>query len=176
MKQKNIKNKILYYYFINPTAKLRVREIERKLNIPIPSVIRYCKELLEEDYLTIIEIGNTKFYTSNKTNKKFILEKKFFNIKQLYYSGLIDFLKKELSNPNIILFGSYSKGEDIETSDIDLYIETKSKKNLNLEQFENYLNRKIQIFKYKNLKELNNPYLANNIINGINLNGFIEVF
>ena len=103
-------------------------------------------------------------------------EKKLFNIKNLYSCRLIDFLAEELSNPPIIVFGSYSKGEDLENSDIDLYVETPSKKEINLNKFENLLKRKIQVFRYKNIREIKNIHLANNLINGIILNGFIEVF
>ena len=175
MKQKDIKQTIKKYFFINPTIKLRVREIERTLKLPLPSVIRYCKELEQEDILTINKIGNVNFYTSNRS-EAYLLEKKLFNIKQIYESGLINYLKIELSNPAIILFGSFAKGEDIEESDIDLYIETPSKKKVNLEKFEKLLKRKIQVFQQKNLKEITNLNLANNIINGIILNNYIEVF
>ena len=41
---------------------------------------------------------------------------------------------------------------------------------------EKLLKRKIQIFRHKNLNEISNPHLANNIINGITLNNYIEVF
>jgi len=176
MKRKDIKKIIREYFFVNPSSKLRVREIERVLKIPLPSVIRYCKELKNEGILTTIKIGGIIFYTAYRVNENFLLEKKLFNIKSLYISGLIDFLKINLNNPTIILFGSYSKGEDIETSDIDLYIETPSKKELNLEKFEKILNRKIQIFRYRSLNEIKNTNLANNIINGIILNNYVEVF
>jgi len=175
MKQKNIKNRIKEYFFINPTVKLRVREIERTLKLPLPSVIRYCKELEKEDILSIHKIGNVNFYTANR-NEKYFLEKKLFNIKQLYKSDLVNHLKIELSNPSIVLFGSYSKGEDIENSDIDLYIETPSKQKIDLLIYEKKLKRRIQIFQHKNIKEIKNPGLANNIINGITLNNQIEVF
>lgn len=176
MSQKNIKLKIKEHFFINPNSKLRVREIERILNLPLPSVIRYCKELNEEKILQIINIGKINFYTANKNNDNYIFEKKIFNLKQIYSSGLINHIKIELSNPPIVLFGSYSRGEDIEESDIDLYIETISKKELNLKKYEKNLNRSIQIIKNKNLNEIKNKHLANNIINGIVLNNFIEVF
>ena len=176
MKTKNIKKIINEYFFVNPTKKLRVREIERTLKLPLPSVIRYCKELEKEEILTTIKTGNVVFYTSDRTSEKYLLEKKLFNVKSLYESGLIEHLKIELSNPPIILFGSYTKGEDVEESDIDLYIETLSKKEIVLDKFERFLKRKIQIFRHKNLKEISNPNLANNIINGILLNGFVEAF
>ncbi|MEM2131426.1 MAG: hypothetical protein QXR96_02800, partial [Candidatus Woesearchaeota archaeon] len=78
----------------------------------MPSVIRYCKELKKEGILTKLIIGKVVFYTADKENENYLLEKKLFNIKSLYKTGLIDFLKIELFNPTIIVFGSYSKGDD----------------------------------------------------------------
>ena len=178
MKRKNIniKEKIKEYFFVNPTAKLRVRHIEKTLKLPLPSVIRYCRELKKEGILTTIKTGNVGFYTADRTNSSFLLEKKLYNIKSLYASGLVEFLKIKLSNPSLIVFGSYARGEDIESSDIDLYLETPSKKEINLERFEKLLNRKIQVFRHKSISEIKNKRLANNILNGIVLNGFVEVF
>lgn len=176
MEAKNIKEKIKEYFFVNPTAKLRVRQIERELKAPLPSVIRYAKELEKEKILKRSETGNVVFYSGDRSSKHFLLEKKLFNLRNLYYSGVVDFLITELSNPVIIVFGSYAKGEDIEGSDVDLYIETPSRKDINLKKYEENLQRKIQIFKYKNIKEIKNIHLRNNIVNGILLNGFIEVF
>lgn len=175
MTVKNIKDKIEEYFFVNPTVKLRVRQIERELNLSLPSVIRYVKELEKEKILIKSETGNVVFYSGDRISKNFLLEKKLFNIRNLYSSGIIDFLIMELSNPVIIVFGSYAKGEDIENSDIDLYIETPSKKEVKLEKFEKMLKRKIQVFFHKNIGEIKNLGLANNILNGIRLNGLVEV-
>jgi len=176
MKRKDIKRIIAEYFFSNPTVRIRVRQIERTLKLPLPSVIKYCKELKKEGILAKERIGNVFFYKANRENEKYLLEKKLYNIKQLYETGLIEFIRKELANPSIVVFGSYAKGEDIEKSDIDLYIETPSKKEIDLKNFEVLLNRRIQIFQHKKLKDIKNPHLANNIVNGIVLNGFIEVF
>lgn len=175
MKRQNIKEIIKEFFFLNPTIKIRVRQLEKKLNLPLPSVIRYCRELANEGLLDIRKIGNVSFYTASR-NERYLLEKKLYNLKIVFQSGLVDYLKAELSNPAIIVFGSYSKGEDIENSDIDLYIETPSAKEVNLKKFEEKLGRKIQVFRYKKIKDLKKVHLANNIINGILLNGFIEVF
>ncbi len=175
MKTLNIKENLRNYYFVNPTAKLRVRQIEREIKAPLPSVIRYTKELEKEKILKKTEIAKVQVYSADRTSKNYLIEKKLFNIKQLYFSGLIEYLIENLDNPAMMLFGSYSKGEDIEDSDIDIYIET-TKKNMDLEIYEKLLKRRIQLFIYKNIKEIENKNLANNIINGINLNGFIEVF
>ena len=176
MIMKNIKETIKENFFLNPTSKLRVRQIENMLKLPLPSIIRYCRELEAEGILTTIKIGNIVFYTADRANETFLLEKKLFNLKQIHQSDLVKHLKQELSNPTIILFGSYSKGEDTEESDIDLYVETPSKKDIKIEKFEKTLRRKIQIFRHKKITEIKNPHLANNIINGITLNNYIEVF
>lgn len=176
MIRKNIKGTIEEYFFMNPTAKLRVRQIEKTLKLPLPSVIRYCKELEKEGILKTIKTGNIIFYAANRISETYLLEKKLFNIKQIHHSDLLDYIKESLNNPVIILFGSYEKGEDTENSDIDLYVETPSKKSINLEKFEKILQRKIQVFRHDNIKKISNNHLANNIINGITLNSHIEVF
>lgn len=176
MKQNNIKQIIEEFFYLNPTIKIRVRQLGKRLKLPLPSVIRYCKELEKQGILKKTKTDNVSFYSADRTNKNYLICKKLFNIKNLSTSGLIDYLIEELSNPVILVFGSYAKAEDIENSDIDLYIETPSKKEVNFKKFEEKLQRKIQIFKYKNIKEIKNIHLANNIINGILINGFVEVF
>lgn len=173
---KNIKDKIKEYFFVNPTVKFRVRQIERELKIPLPSAIRYAKELKKEGILKNEEISGIVLFSADRTSKSFLLEKRLFNIKSIYVSGLIEYLVNEYSNPIIVVFGSYAKGEDVEDSDIDLYIQTFSKKDMKLEKFERILKRKIQVFVCSNINEVSNSHLSNNIINGITLNNFLEVF
>ena len=176
MKNYNIKERIKEHFFMNPTAKLRVRQIERELNLPLPSVIRYCKELEKEEILKKESIFGVSTYSADRNSKKFLTEKRLFNIRRIFESGLIEHIAKEYFNPVIVLFGSYSKGEDIEDSDIDLYIETPKKQEFNLQKFEKILSRRIQVFNYRNIKEVQNHHLSNNIINGITLNNFLEAF
>ena len=176
MKTYNIKDKIKVHFFMNPTAKLRVRQIERELRLPLPSVIRYCKELEGEEILKKETISGVSTYLADRASKKFLIAKRLFNIKSIFESGLIEHIVKEYFNPIIVLFGSYSKGEDIEDSDIDLYVETPKKHEFNLQKFEEILSRRIQVFNYRKIREVPNHHLSNNIINGITLNNFLEVF
>ena len=175
MKTYNIKEKIKEYFFMNPTSKLRVRQIERELRLPLPSVIRYCRELEKEGILKKTSISGVSCYSADRSSKKYLVEKRLFNIRLAFDSGLIDYLAEEYFNPVVVLFGSYSKGEDTEDSDIDLYIETSSKKEIKLSEFEKTLKRKIQAFKYSSISQIKNIHLSNNIINGVVLNNFLEV-
>jgi len=54
-------------------------------------------------------------------------------------------------------------------------LETMQKEIPSLAKLEKKLQRKIQLFKYKNIHKVENKELANNIINGVTLNGFVEV-
>ena len=176
MKTTDIKEKIKAYFFINPTAKLRVRQMERELKLPLPSVIRYSKELEKERIIKRENTAGAVLFSADRTSKNYLIEKKLFNIKSIFKCELINYLIAEYSNPVIVLFGSFSKGEDTEESDIDLYIETPSKKEIKLEKFEKLLKRKIQVFNYSNIKHVSNTHLRNNIVNGVVLNNFLEVF
>lgn len=176
MERKGIKSRIKEYFFLNPTIKLRVRQIERAVKVPLPLAIRYTKELEKEGLLKSSIIAGVKLYSADRTSPYFLLEKKLYNIRSLFSCGLVDFLVQELSNPTIAVFGSYSKGEDAEGSDIDIYIESSKKEIKSLEHFEKKLQRKIQLFQYKQISLVKNKELANNIINGVVLNGFVEVF
>ena len=176
MKTYNIKEKIKKHFFMNPTKKMRVRQIERELKLPLPSVIRYCKELEKEEILKKETISGVSTYSADRASKKFLMVKRLFNIKSIFESGLLDYMIGEYFNPVIVLFGSYSRGEDIENSDIDLYVETPKKYEFNLQKFEKILSRKIQVFNYKSINDVPNSHLSNNIINGITINNFLEAF
>lgn len=164
------------FYFDNPTKRLRVRELERELKAPLPSVIRYVKELINEEFLKPVKVSSVTFYTADRNSKKFVLEKRLRNIRKVYESGLVDFLTNEYGNPVIILFGSFFKGDDIEDSDVDLFIQSSVNKKVNLERFEKLINRRVQLFIHKSIKDIKNTNLMNNIINGFTLNGVLEVF
>lgn len=176
MKCSDIKSRIMEFFFNSPTRRVRFRELERELKAPLPSVIRYVKELVKEDFLKSVKVSSVIFYTADRGSEKFVLEKRLRNIRKVYESGLVDFLINEFGNPVIILFGSFFKGDDVEDSDIDLFIQSPLSKKVNIEKFEKLLNRGIQLFIHKSIKDIRNADLMNNIINGFTLNGLIEVF
>lgn len=170
---KSIKQRMKEYFLQNPTVKTRVRKLERELKLPLPSVTRYLKELETESLVKNEVIAGIKLYSANRISREFILEKKLYNLRRLYDSGLVNYIIENYHNPTIVVFGSYALGEDIEESDIDLYLETSKK--AALKNFETKLMRKIQVFCYKNINQIENKELVNSIINGITINGFLEV-
>ena len=105
---------------------------------------------------------------------QYYAEKRLHNLRRVFESGLIEHVKKTYGNPPLLLFGSYLRGEDLEESDVDLFIQTSQK--IDLRKFEKKLGRSIQIFAYTSLKKIENSHLANNIVNGLTLNSYVEVF
>jgi|TARA_Y100000310_G_scaffold345857_1_gene471568 predicted nucleotidyltransferase len=139
----------------------------------MPSVTLHIKRLVKEDLIEKIEEGIYPSYIATN-NEIFKLYKRNDIIIRIHESGLTEFLEGEFTPDAIILFGSASRGEDIENSDIDLLIISK-KKPVNLMKFEKKLNRKINILYESSTKNLPNE-LLNNIINGIVIYGYLKVY
>lgn len=174
MLEKYNRYKVLKLFLDSPTENFRLREIARLVKISPPSVIIYLKEFEKEGLVNKQTKRDIPFYSAIRDNPQFILNKKISIIFELNKSGLIDYLWDNLSPESIVLYGSFAKGEAVENSDIDLYLESKEKA-IDLTKFEKILNKKIHLLFKKPLKELSNE-LKNNIINGIILKGYLKVF
>jgi predicted nucleotidyltransferase len=151
-----------------------MRELSRNTNIAQPSVINHLKSLMKDKLVLKEKSGIYPSYKANRDFEQFKTYKKTDLINKLDESGLIDDIYSSCLPDVIILFGSASKGEDIEESDIDLFV-LAPKKKLELSKYEKKLNRKISLFFEESFSKLNNE-LKNNIINGIILKGYLKVF
>ena len=152
--------------------RINVREYSRLMKISPPTASKILFELNKEGLLLIEKDRNYIFYYANKNNKIFVdLSRIYWNLK---LGNLIDFFNKNLTNPTIILFGSLSKAETKNDSDIDICI-IGHKKELNIKNFEDSLKRKIQLFFFSSIEDIKNKELANNIINGYVLEGRLRL-
>jgi predicted nucleotidyltransferase len=167
---------ILKIFFEEPSREFNVREIARILKIAPATASKELKEELVKQ--SILKERKQKIFNLYKAN----LESDFYRDLKIYYnlrkikdSGLLEALNKFYLKPTIVLFGSAASGLDTETSDFDLLvISEKIKEFPESKKFEKKLNRKLQIFVVKNIKELKNKHLINNIVNGITLQGKIK--
>ncbi len=173
LKFTKLDNEIMEFLFRNPTTSFMGKEIANKVKVSQTAVAKSI------DRLSKIGLVNRekKIVLSIKLNRndKDLFElKRIYNLKSVYASGLLDKLSKDLPGSTIILFGSYSSGEDTEESDIDLAVIGYNEKKIDLIKFENKLQRKIQIHFFDNLKNIEKN-LRENIINGILLKGSITL-
>ncbi len=181
MENKFTKNekKVLTIILDRPTALFSAREIARLIKITHPTVSSALKKLKKQNLVIPISqknksrIGNTTLWQANIESEDFKNTKRVENLKSLYNSGLINAITKSTSPNTIILFGSYSRGEDTEDSDIDLFIQSKERP-INLKRFERKMNRKINLTFSSKTETLRKEFLTN-LINGIVMYGYLEV-
>lgn len=135
--------KVAEIFFLEPTKVHFIKEISRRINLAHTSVKIHLQALIKENLVAETKSEVFRGYRALRQNPEFISEKKIANLILIKNSGLIEALKEKYPQ-SIILFGSYDKGEDIETSDLDLFIDSKKFK-FNPEKFEKYLKRKIHL-------------------------------
>jgi len=170
MIEKTTTERILRRFFQNPTKQYHLRELSRELVLSMPTIIR-STDLLSKESLINKEKGKViTTVTAQRENATFIRLKRLYNLETIYCSGLIEYLNEVYTHPQaIILFGSYSRGEDIEKSDIDIAIITEKKKNQKVAKFEKYCLHTIAIHEV-NLSKISDEFRAN-LANGIILEG-----
>ncbi len=174
MLQEYTRYRILQEFFDCPRKNFQMREISRNTKITQPAVINHLKALIKEEFIIRENKGIYPTYIANRDNTKFKIYKKINMLLRLYGSKLIDYIYDTCSPKVIILFGSASIGEDTEQSDIDFFVDSKTKE-LNLGKYEKLLKRKINILYEENFGKIAGE-LKNNILNGIILKGYLRVF
>ncbi len=159
-------------FFEDCYRRVNVREYAKIIGVSPPTASSILNNYSELLLLIKEKDKNYLFFHGNNKNKQFIdLSRIYWSIK---LSGLIEYLEHKLVSPAIILFGSLSKGEVKEDSDIDLAIFA-NKKEINVENFEKRFKRKIQIFWFKSIRNIKNVDLSNNIFNGYILKGRLSI-
>lgn len=156
--------------------KLNQRQIAKNLKISPTAIAKSLPTMEKEGLIKVTRNANINlnYVELNRDNQKTMLLKRAENLKLIYELNLVDFLEEEFPGTTIILFGSYSRGEDTTTSDIDIAIIGAKEKHIDLSIFEKKLERKILINHYQKLKEVHKE-LRENLCNGIVLAGGIEL-
>lgn len=165
----------LEVFFIYPTKEFALKDISRSSKLAHTSCKNNLRRLVRQGLVSIrIETkGKRAFplYRANR-NKQFIQYKKWYNLAAIVESGVIEYIEGKLTPKCMVLFGSYQRGEDLEDSDVDLFLEAKQK-NLDLTPFNKKLGRNLELHFREHF--LSYPAeLRNNLINGSVLQGFLE--
>jgi len=174
MIQKYSTYKILELFFDFPTKIFGVREISRISKLAQPSVKLHLDRLIKDKLVIKVKDRLYGGYKAHRESDLFKLLKQQNCVLRLNTYGVIQYIIDTIQPRTIILFGSCSRGEDIETSDVDIFIEADEEK-VNLKRYEEKMNRGINLF-FKRKFEMLSIELKNNIINGVKLYGYLEVF
>ncbi|MFH1473570.1 MAG: nucleotidyltransferase domain-containing protein [Candidatus Aenigmatarchaeota archaeon] len=166
---------ILKIFFEDPAKEFNVREVARLSEISPATASKELKRMAKEGLLKERKERGFNLYRSDLESDSYRDLKTYYNIRKLRKSGLVAALNAFYMKPAIVLFGSAASGLDTKTSDFDLLVVSeKTKEFPQTRKFEKRLNRTLQLFVVKNVKELKNKHLISNVLNGIAIEGSIE--
>ena len=176
LKFTRLQNEIFRLLCIKAGEKLNQRQTAKLLKVSPTAIAKSLQNMKEEDLIKIQKDKdmNLVYIELNRESEKAISLKRVENLKIIYESGLNTYLAEMLPGATIILFGSYSRGDDIVSSDIDIAIIGRKRKEINIERFEKILEREIILQFYDSLKDIHKN-LKNNILNGVLLEGSITL-
>ncbi len=171
-----LQQEILRVLFINVGKPLNQRRLSKIIGVSQPAIGKALPELEKFSFIKLEQDRESKRWSIelDKSNHGVIQSKRVDNLKQVYESGLMDFLEKEFAGGVVVLFGSYSRGEDVINSDIDIAIIGRKEKMVRLEKYEKILCREINLNFYSSFGKIHKN-LKENIFNGIVLVGGIEL-
>jgi predicted nucleotidyltransferase len=175
MLQKSSTERVLKIFFRYPFRKLQLRELSRYTGLAHTSVLIALKRLESEGLINITKKQQASRicpeYQASLTDLYRKL-KKISNYEDIIESGLVERLEEFFMPKVIVLFGSFCKGEDDETSDIDLFTQAKEE-SIDLSEYEKRFGRKIQLHFQPSFLEYPDE-LKNSILNGIVLSGYLN--
>ncbi|HOH04257.1 MAG: Nucleotidyltransferase domain protein [Candidatus Diapherotrites archaeon ADurb.Bin253] len=174
LKFTQLEQEIFSFLCLRAGEKLSQREIAQSLKVSPTAIAKSLKKLLDINFARIEKTKTINFISLNRDKPLVIELKRAENLKNIYLSGLSDYLGENLAGSTIILFGSYARGEDTNTSDIDIAIIERKEKKINLAPYEKRLNKKININFYNSWNSIHIS-LKNNILNGIVLHGSVNL-
>lgn len=114
-----LRGKLLKYYFMHPQEKFYLRQLEKLLGLPIGNIRRELNHLEMMGLFSSEKIGNLLYYS---LNKRYSLYKE---IKSIVFKtlGMGDTFRQHLKKIKGIeyafIYGSFAKGEETGSSDID---------------------------------------------------------
>ena len=164
----------LQAFFRRPRKDFQMRELSRLTRLAQPSIRAHLQALIKEGLILRETKGLYPSFRANRDHEIFRIYKCFDLVLDLHRCGLLDRLYDACLPDAIILFGSASRGEDTEESDIDIFVQAKEKK-LDLKRQEAVMGRKISLFFEEDFSKLSTE-LKNNLVNGLILKGYLRAF
>jgi predicted nucleotidyltransferase len=171
---KKIYDKIIEIIFEKPSYHFHLRELARLANVHPNSVKATALELKKENIAKIERKKHLTEIFADLESKNFAKKKREFNFMNIYQSGIVEHLAEAFDPEAVSVIGSYSRGEDIESSDIDVVIVKPlkaTKKSIQVDKFEEKLKRKIHLIA-TDYNEMSDEFYIN-LINGMLLYGHL---
>jgi len=174
--QKITQLKVLTLFLENPYTGYYLRESARMLDMDPMTIKRSLDILVKDEFLINYVEKNRILYQANLENPALRYLKISYNISWLQEKNLVEFITNKMKSvTSIMLFGSFSKGENDENSDIDIVIISQSKDKPTAE-LTNLLNKDVNLLNFtpaqwSNQSKKNRAFYLDVIIDGVLLYG-----
>ena len=171
----NLALKELFYN--HPTKHWHFEQLLHEAGLSRAQTNEWIQKLRQENIITRIKPrGKMPYYVANYEHPHYQNSKRLYALQKLHESGLMDYLVSLDKAEAVILFGSFSRWDWYDSSDIDIFVYGGTDK-VYVGKFGSILKREIQVFSGKNEHDLTQmgPTLLRNIIKGITIKGTLPV-
>ena len=169
----------MQWFFAYPEDEFTLNELCKDVGVAKTTGNAVTKRLAKEGFLEIRKIGKLWRIKANRSHSYFTTEKIPYNLNLVYRSGIVEKVRKRFSSClAIVLFGSYRKGDDIPSSDLDIAVEVIGEETikvlefLTLSQLGYRKNVKVNLHIFSRGHTDLNVFAS--ISNGIVIDGFLE--
>lgn len=176
LKFTKLQEEILRFLFIKSGMTFNARKLAISLDVS-PTAIAKSLKALEKESLIVVKKDRDSNHLSVGLNREtpFVFSlKRSENLKMIYESGIDSYLSEKFPGAVIILFGSYSFGEDVINSDIDIAVIGAKEREIDLGKFSRLLERKISLHFFDSFSQIHKN-LRENIFNGIVIKGGVRL-
>ncbi len=171
--------RILHWFFAYPTHDINLSELCKNTQTAKKTATAVIEGYLQTGFLKRTVLGRSWRLVANLESPLFRREKIAANLTYIYESGIVDEVIRAFpAARSIVLFGSFRKGEDMETSDLDIAVELSGKQKVEIVKFGTLArigyrtNIAVNVLLFsRSTVDIN---LFANIANGIVLEGFLE--
>ena len=170
--------KVADFIFNEPNRSFHIRMLENETGLSTTAVKASIQKL---ESCKIVNVESTRLTTNVKAktdSDSYTFYKRIFNLYKLQRYGFVERIRKMYKPEAIVLFGSFSRGEDVEGSDVDILVITPNRKTEGLDKLadnmENVLKRKLDIKVLPSLAKSESEF-KNAVANGIILYGYLRV-
>src|SRR3989338_3296423 len=136
---------IIEQFFYTGLNRVQASSIIKKTGYDFKTVKKYLEYLEKLSLITTHKDLSRPTYEANYRSRFFLNIKRQKMLDEIFTSGLPQYLNEKLGETACIMFGSCSRGDYYESSDIDIFVQGK-KINLDVSKHEKKLKRKINFF------------------------------
>jgi predicted nucleotidyltransferase len=165
---------IIERFFYSGLNRVQAAEIIRRTGYDFKTVKKYLAHLSKLELINVHKDLSMPTYEANYRNKYFLNIKRQKILDDIFMSSLPSYLNHELGQTACILFGSCSRGDYYENSDVDIFVQSKKIK-LDVAKYEKILKRKINLLFEEKWQNLNEGMKVGLLNDGISINGRLKL-